>query len=451
MNIAQSTLFELNAIPQKETFIELDKKEIQRNKLEKKYSNKLQENLKIGSLVSYQGNKNIPILRLYRYKEAFSYQFVKDFFSEYKVTQKDYVFDPFCGMGTTLFTSCVNGIQSVGTDRLPIGVFISETLPKTLTIEPNKITEIYENAKYLLADVAEAEVAEDVRIMKIAFPPKNLTELRKWKTVIQNLENPYKEIIDLLYLAVIEPCSFTAKDGQFLRYLPDREVFTPTELLDRKVKELEQDLLNLKTFSWDKNFVLPAVYQGDTRDLSAISFEKEPTFILTSPPYANRYDYTRSYSLELCFNFIQNFDELKALRFGILRSHIEAKEHEGDGSVHEALTEILQNLEEKNQIKKLNNNRIPIMLIAYFVDMQKVIKEWYRVCAKNATVVMVVDNVRFEGEHVPVDLILSDLAEQAGFEVEKIIVARYKGNSSQQMGKYGRFPVRESIMIWRKK
>ncbi|GAH56071.1 unnamed protein product [marine sediment metagenome] len=46
------------------------------------------------------------------------------------------------------------------------------------------------------------------------------------------------------------------------------------------------------------------------------------------------------------------------------------------------------------------------------------------------------------------DLVLSEMAEEAGFEVKEIIVARYKGNSSQQMKKYGRVPVRESIVIW---
>ena len=45
---------------------------------------------------------------------------------------------------------------------------------------------------------------------------------------------------------------------------------------------------------------------------------------------------------------------------------------------------------------------------------------------------------------------LSEMAEEASFRVEEIIVARYKGNSSQQMGKYGRVPVRESIVIWSK-
>ena len=88
------------------------------------------------------------------------------------------------------------------------------------------------------------------------------------------------------------------------------------------------------------------------------------------------------------------------------------------------------------------------MITAYFVDMLRVIKEWYKVLAPGAKVAMVVDNVRFEGEMIPVDLILSEMAEEIGFEVKEIIVARYKGNSSQQMKKYGKVPVRESIVIW---
>ncbi len=63
---------------------------------------------------------------------------------------------------------------------------------------------------------------------------------------------------------------------------------------------------------------------------------------------------------------------------------------------------------------------------------------------------MVVDNVRFEGKRLPVDLILSEMAEEEGFAVEEIVVGRYKGNSSQQMGRYGRVPVRESIVVRRK-
>jgi hypothetical protein len=52
--------------------------------------------------------------------------------------------------------------------------------------------------------------------------------------------------------------------------------------------------------------------------------------------------------------------------------------------------------------------------------------------------------------YVEVDLLLSDLASDAGFQINRVIITRYKGNSSQQMGKYGRVPVRECILIWSK-
>jgi site-specific DNA-methyltransferase (cytosine-N4-specific) len=161
----------------------------------------------------------------------------------------------------------------------------------------------------------------------------------------------------------------------------------------------------------------------------------------------NRYDYTRSYCLELCFHFVRNFEELKAIRSGVLRSHIESKVGEEEKPPHPVIDEVVEAL----RGKKLNNPRIPHMITGYFVDMQKAIREWGRILASGARVAVVVDNVRFEGEHIPVDLVLSEMAEASGFEVREIIIARYKGNSSQQMARYGRIPVRESIVVWRKR
>jgi len=219
-------------------------------------------------------------------------------------------------------------------------------------------------------------------------------------------------------------------------------------MLAKKVNDAEADIQAIKTLKWDRSLALSQVYLGDTRNLSDIAFNRPPTAIITSPPYPNRYDYTRSYSLELCFHFVRNFEELRTLRHSILRSHIESKVGPTEEAPHLAVREVVDSLQQRKEA--LNNPRIPYMLTAYFVDMHKAINEWARILAQGAKVAMVVDNVSFDGELLPVDLILSEIAEQAGFAVEQVIIARYKGNSSQQMGKYGRFPVRESIVIWRK-
>lgn len=419
-----------------------------RERLERKYAPLLSEELRLANIVSYVGNKKVPFLRLYRYKEAFAFQFVKEIIARFGLTDKDYLLDPFCGMGTTLFTSAQHNIASLGIDRLPIGVFVARTLPLFYNLQPGDLREAFACLKSRVSKAAPAEVALDVAIMKVAYPPDTLYLLRQWKTAIEGLDTPLKDTMQLLLLSILESCSYTSKDGQFLRLLRDKQTAHPTEALEQKVYEAERDVQLVRELGWDRCFRQPEIYLGDTRSLNGIPFERAPTALITSPPYANRYDYTRSYSLELCFQFVGNFEELKALRFGVLRSHIEAKVGSHEQPSHPTVQEVVNSLRERAKV--LNNPRIPDMLVGYFVDMEAVIQEWARVLAHGAKVAMVVDNVRFDGELLPVDLVLSEMAESAGFEVESIQIARYKGNSSQQMGKYERVPVRESVVIWRK-
>ena len=417
-----------------------------RKRLEVKFKNKMHEELRLCSSVSYVGNKKIPFLRIYRYKESFAFNFVRDFLKRFNADSNDYVFDPFSGLGTTMFTSMLSGIPSIGIDKLPVAYFISKTLPLFLFLRENEVKEMWESIKPRIEKSEPANVAMDVPIMQVAFSEENLLLLRKLKSTIDELSEPYRDIFLLLFFSILEECSFTSKDGQFLRLKRNKKVSNPIEAMSKKVSQVEEDIRRIKLLrpgiSIDK--VMPDVHLADARDLSNIKFKQKPTIIITSPPYANRYDYTRTYSLELCFHFVKNFDELKAIRFGILRSHIESKIKKDEKPPHPAVEEVITALSKK----ELNNPKIPDMITAYFVDMQQVIKEWYKVLASGANVAMVVDNVRFEGEMIPVDLILSEMAEEIGFEVKEIIIARYKGNSSQQMKKYGKVPVRESIVVW---
>ena len=82
--------------------------------------------------------------------------------------------------------------------------------------------------------------------------------------------------------------------------------------------------------------------------------------------------------------------------------------------------------------------------------MTQVVAPAFIMVSNSAGIALVVANARFHSELIPVDLLLCELASQNGFRVEKVIISRYKGNSSQQMGRFGRAPVRESIVIWRK-
>jgi len=75
-----------------------------RDRLESKFKDRMYEELKLSSSVSYVDNKKIPFLRIYRYKEAFAFNFVKDFLKRFNANFDYYVFEQFSGLGTTMFT-----------------------------------------------------------------------------------------------------------------------------------------------------------------------------------------------------------------------------------------------------------------------------------------------------------------------------------------------------------
>jgi DNA modification methylase len=118
---------------------------------------------------------------------------------------------------------------------------------------------------------------------------------------------------------------------------------------------------------------------------------------------------------------------------------------------HSVLSGILSYLEELRIAGELNNNGIPRMVKGYFLEMACVIQECARVLKPGSPLIMVNDNVRYSGVGIPVDLILSDIARQLGFDIDSILtLPNGKGNSSQQMGTHGRDALRKCVYIWRK-
>lgn len=412
----------------------------ERERLEKKYDDRLVDTPQLKDLVSYVGNKQAPFLSLYRYKEAFSYQLVDLILRNFE-DEDLRVFDPFNGMGTTVFTAAVNGVEAHGIDRLPLSPFLTNALTDAVLVDFDEVRATFDGLRDNVDEYPHAEIADDVSIVDKVVPDEQMGKLTRWKSAIDDVdEERTQNVLKLLYLSSLIDCSHAKNAGQFLRIDRDKKIHDPTERLSEKLEEFERS----KRFGVPTDdlsyFEKNSATVGDARDLD-IDFN--PNTVVTSPPYPNRYDYTRSYSLELAFEFVETNDELIELRHDLLRSHIESKvASDRFDDVHPAVREVVDVLEGK----ELNNNKIPDMLVGYFYDMEKTFSELSRVMAEKARIFLVVDNVRYEGEVVPTDTILADIAEGHGFDLKRLLVTRYKGNSSQQMGKYDKVPVRESVL-----
>lgn len=458
------------------------------NRLEKKFETSSKLNRQG---VSFQASKTSPIYRWVKYKEGFSAELVKYFLSEYS-KKPGRLLDPFAGSGTTLFAGRDLGWESYGIELLPVGTFIVKARESISSLKPVQLTEFVDSLPKQLQgfDGSERKI-EHISITKAAFPEETEHHLNRYLSFCETVESePLQTTLRLAGLAVLEDISFTRKDGQYLRWdhrsnrtlsgkLFDKgRIYSFDEAITNKLNQMVEDLSATATpFLFEElrpvTNVAKAINIVEGSCLKELSSFPEGffDFTVTSPPYCNRYDYTRTYALELVYLGLDN-DDVRQLRQTMLSCTVENKDkleslRQSYNTIDKAgvferilrIYELSDAMDEVNTIllalnaqEKLNNSNIPRMVKNYFLELCFVIYELARVTRSGGYCVMVNDNVRYGGEEIPVDLILSEFAEGFGFEIEKILVLpRGKGNSSQQMGAYGRTEVRKCVYVWRRK
>ncbi len=416
----------------------------QRQALDDAYARLLVERLDLRRLVTYVPNKDLPVYNWFKYKEGFSRELVFRLLDRLAVGRSDIVLDPFAGCGTTLLACKEYGRTAVGIDILPIAVYVAKI---KLQDWPN-LDVLVGAVDDLLSRPVRPPRSQfpDLKIIELAYDPRTRDDILFFKEEIDTFAEPVRSFLTLGLLSILEGVSRTSKDGQFLR-LVERPIPAVRDALREQLMTMIVDLSRQRRVLFKARAGKAEMYQGDAREMCLPrKYIGRIAAIITSPPYLNRYDYSRTYALELCLLCVRNPDDMRQIRHSLLRSHIEAREHQGKTVRLPALDEILSALTKRN----LNNDRIPIMIRGYFEDMNLVIRNLAACLRPGGRVALVVANAQFAGEHVPTDLMLSELAAQHGLATEEIWVTRYKGNSSQQMALFGRRPVRESIVLLRK-
>jgi DNA modification methylase len=434
------------------------------------------------SLVSFQANKNRPVYRWYKYKEGFSASLVEYFFQKYGVTGGK-ILDPFAGSGTALFTASAIGLDADGIELLQIGQQIIST-KRLLESEftPDDFDELQRWAKTSVWQDSKNRISlNELRITSGAYPEKTKEQIEKYLASILQENERVQAVLFFALLCVLEVISYTRKDGQYLRWdyrsgrKQGKKLFDKGEIIDfekaisGKISEILEDLHPTIPIQQTMFASQPQVkqgkihlYDGSSLDIMPNLMEGEYDAIITSPPYCNRYDYTRTYALELAL-LGAGEQSLIDLRQTMLSCTVENRAKDllkinpawtnaiAAADEQELLQAILKYLENQKAQGLLNNNGIPRMVRGYFYEMACIIAECARVMKPNAPLIMVNDNVRYAGASISVDMILSSIAEKLGFHVENILVLPSgKGNSSQQMGEHGRDELRKCIYIWRK-
>lgn len=460
--------------------MELQRIDAMTAKLEQQFDGLLVTEIALSrGLVSFQANKSRAVYRWYKFKEAFSAGLVEYLLHRFGI-KGGQLLDPFAGSGTSLFASSALGMDSVGIELLPIGQRIIDT--KKIIDDRLSSAELKTLSNWAKLcpwkDYEKQKAIPELRITSGAYSEATVISMGKFLARMENESANVASVLLFAVLCILEEISFTRKDGQYLRWdyrsgrrqgkkqFDKGRIPSFDDAMAQKLRDIVADLSSsgepIEMFPQRVKRGAITLQSGSCLTLLPKLPSEHFDCVITSPPYCNRYDYTRTYALELA---LLGVDEkgICALRQDMLSCTVENRHKNLLGidpnwltaidvaDKQELLQSVLSYLMGQKQRGILNNNGIPRMIRGYFYEMACVIQECGRVLKSGAPLIMVNDNVRYAGASIAVDLILSDIALNLGFEVENVMVLpKGKGNSSQQMGAHGRDALRKCVYIWRK-
>ncbi len=238
-----------------------------------------------------------------------------------------------------------------------------------------------------------------------------------------------KDLVWLLITSILRPTS-TAGTAQWQYVLPKKmkkKVLLPYEGYEFKLIQMINDMILCQKSYITENHV--SIYKEDSRNIKSIN-DNWGNLVITSPPYANNYDYADAARLELTFwGDIEGWKDLHekvrkdlmvsctqhAVKLKIRDKAYDILDNELLSPIKNELTKIYEELTEarNNHGGKKQYN---LMVISYFNDISQILNQLRRVTQVNNTkMCWVVGDSAPYSVYLPVDEFIGRLAQNVGF------------------------------------
>lgn len=376
---------------------------------------------------NFVNNMSLPIHRWFRFSAGYSAEWVKQVINIEKKEKQDLrVFDPFLGSGTTVIASEETNVIGLGIDSHPLIFKIAQTklLWRSNLRSFNEMSrKIIEKSKIL-----PSKELDYPKLINKMYTSTNLDELDKIRRACVSLDDD-SDSSKLCWLSMISILRYTSSGGTapWQYVLPKKKKKAVANPIDAFKKQCKMMSDNMSYFQ-SRYLKSPKgmIFEDDARTCSKIKSDSID-LVITSPPYANNYDYADATRLELSFlGQIEKWSELQEqVRQFLIRScshHMTNKntieEFVSNPKLKPIYDELVSSCNELERIRetKIGKKRYHTMIAAYFSDLADTWHSLRRVTKDDSTVCFVIGDSAPYGVHLPVERWLGELALHAGFK-----------------------------------
>jgi DNA modification methylase len=408
----------------------------------------------------------------YRFVLSFPSHLVRDYAQRFGMERGCRVLDPFCGTGTTLVECKKLRIESVGIEANPMAHFAAQ-VKVDWSPDPDSLLK----HSHLVADATVAELRsqgiEDCPLPLFQTSARRTIELQtlppeKWQLLLDNSISP----LPLHKTLVLLNCLRSHYDRRFYRHQtlalakalvlsisnlhfgPEVGVGTPKDDAPvvspwlEGISTMAEDLRSLRELD-----CIPAVvHRADSRQILKVLEPLSVDSVITSPPYPNEKDYTRTTRLEsVLLGFISNKNDLQALKRGLVRSNTRGvykeddddawvKEHPGIQQIADAIEARRVELGKTSGFERLYARVTKL----YFGGMARHLAELRPILRPGAQLAYVVgDQASYLRIMIHTGQILADIARSLGYELVGIDLFRTR------LATATRAQLREEVVVLR--
>jgi len=374
--------------------------------------------------MTFAGNMKMPIHRWFRYSAGFSGEWVRSLIKDKGAKR---VIDPFAGSGTVMVECDLAGIESFGIESHPFVYKIGQA-KLSWKLDPKDLKEASDKL-LKKASSLKPKQKEYPDLINKCYPPTTLEKLTTLKEAwLKCNENP--EITNMLWFMITSILRKTSPVGtaSWQYVLPNKskaKTVDPYIAFQAKASEILNDMrIMQKRYTKIGN---SEILKEDARKMDSVP-NQWADLIITSPPYANNYDYGDATRLEMTFwGDIEKYGDLQeVVRKNLIvsctqhatKKRAEIESHLDSSAIRPIVSELKPIYDQLCEVRltKGGKKNYQLMMLAYFHDMALVFKELRNKTKRNSEMCFVIGDSAPYGVYMPVDKWLGDLAIANGFK-----------------------------------